>query len=360
MTALAGLLEAAASRARWRDVVVAQEILELVDQGQVGDYDNIAKKQKRVEWYFEDVAKGFSGRTMTVPVATLVRDLRRKAEWIVQHLNKKEWIQARGQSWFNGYYDNAGRRVEGVNGSHVRMTLAGQVYPVMTGVAPVDRVRQVVKAVNAHLWDKSLGGVRLNTNFGTIQPNLGRAFSFAFGEKENGAIFSHMAVMYSYALYKRGFVNEGHRVLNGLFQMATHSARSRIFPGLPEYFNNEGRGRYAYLTGSASWYVLTLLTQAYGVRGEWGDLLLAPKLTPSQFDAHGQASVQVTFAGRPVTVIYHNPKKLTYEKIRIKNIKTEKGPVAFARISDKEAVISRAWITRQKNIRLHVELGEAK
>lgn len=360
MVALAALLEAAASRAGWRDVVVAQEILELVDQGPVGDYDSVAKKQKRVEWYFEDVAKGFSGRTMTVPIATIVRDLRRKAEWITHHLNTKEWVEARGQSWFNGYYDNMGHRVEGANGHHIRMTLAGQVYPVMAGVAPSERVRRVIKAVNAHLWDKNLGGVRLNTNFGAIQPNLGRAFSFAFGEKENGAIFSHMAVMYSYALYKRGFVNEGHRVLGGLFQMATNSARSRIFPGLPEYFNNEGRGRYAYLTGSASWYVLTLLTQAYGVRGEWGDLLLAPKLVPSQFDGQGQASVQVTFAGRPVTVIYHNPKKLAYEKIKIKNIKTETGPVVFTRMSDKEAVIGRAWIVRQKSVRLHVELGEVK
>lgn len=40
-------------------------------------------------------------------------------------------------------------------------------------------------------------------------------FGFAYGEKENGAVFSHMAVMFANALYKRGFVKEGHRALDG-------------------------------------------------------------------------------------------------------------------------------------------------
>ena len=34
---------------------------------------------------------------------------------------------------------------------------------------------------------------------------MGRMFGFAYGEKENGAVFSHMAVMYANALYQRGF-----------------------------------------------------------------------------------------------------------------------------------------------------------
>ena len=38
-------------------------------------------------------------------------------------------------------------------------------------------------------------------------------FGFAYGEKENGAVFSHMAVMYANALYKQGFIKEGYKVL---------------------------------------------------------------------------------------------------------------------------------------------------
>ena len=32
-----------------------------------------------------------------------------------------------------------------------------------------------------------------------------------------------------------------------------------------------GRGAYAYLTGSASWLLLTLLTESFGVKGRLGD-----------------------------------------------------------------------------------------
>ena len=34
-------------------------------------------------------------------------------------------------------------------------------------------------------------------------------FGFAYGEKENGAVFSHMTVMFANALYRRGFAKEG-------------------------------------------------------------------------------------------------------------------------------------------------------
>ena len=43
-----------------------------------------------------------------------------------------------------------------------------------------------------------------------------------------------------------------------------------------------------------------------GVRGEAGDLLLAPQLTAEQFDETGTAELRLTFAGRPLTVRYHN------------------------------------------------------
>ena len=81
-----------------------------------------------------------------------------------------------GGYYNNGYYDNAGRRVEGkgVDG-RLRMTLSGQVYPVMAGVADEKRVKAIVASVNKHLRDPKLGGVRLNTDFGASQPDLGRA-----------------------------------------------------------------------------------------------------------------------------------------------------------------------------------------
>ncbi len=96
-----------------------------------------------------------------------------------------------------------------------------------------------------------------------------------------------MAIMFANALYQRGFVAEGREVLDSIYRMSVRTEKSRIYPGIPEYFNSAGRGLYLYLTGSASWLVLTVLTQVFGVRGHYGDLLLAPKFTGDDFNGTG-------------------------------------------------------------------------
>lgn len=85
-----------------------------------------------------------------------------------------------------------------------------------------------------------------------------------------------------------------------------------MYPGLPEYINPKGRGLYPYLTGSASWYLLTLVTQVFGVRGRMGDLELAPMFLATQFDQKNEASIRTIFAGQKLEVVYHNPQKLGF------------------------------------------------
>ena len=122
-----------------------------------------------------------------------------------------------------------------------------------------------------------------------------------------------MTVMYAYALYERGFVREGHDVLRSIYKMSIDTKKSKIYPGIPEYFGPSGRGRYHYLTGSASWLILTQLKQVFGIRGTRGDLLLAPQLVKEEFDAQtGVAMATCRFAGREVTVTYENPNGLDY------------------------------------------------
>ena len=92
---------------------------------------------------------------------------------------------------------------------------------------------------------------------------------------------------------------------------------SRIYPGIPEYFRSDGRGMYHYLTGAASWFMLTMITQVFGVRGEAGDLIFAPRLMGEQFDNQGKASVSLVFAGKQLEVIYENgPNTKTAGNIR--------------------------------------------
>lgn len=347
---IAQLLERLAREHGLKEIVVARELVLLLDTVTSSiNYDSAADKRRRLfEEYFKAVQPAVSGETMSLLVTDVINDLKHKGEWAVKKIREQEKVslEENGEkfSLFNGYYDNDGERVEGIKNGNVRMTLTGQVFPIMHGIATGEDIREVVRSANRFLKDRELGSFRLNTDFGVRHYlSLGRAFGFAFGTKENGAVFSHMAVMYGYALYKQGFAREGYEVLRSLYNAAMNSERAKIYPGIPEYFDSLGRGMYHFLTGSASWYVLTLLTMAYGVRGELGDLVLSPKLVKEEFSS-GEARAICQFAGRKMTVTYRNPEKLDFGKYRINKVLLNGQEVAIERRGEAEVKLARELI----------------
>ncbi|OUN70324.1 cellobiose phosphorylase [Faecalibacterium sp. An58] len=296
--------------------ILEEALVLLNDQPEV--LDQVEAKHRVLEQYAGACSHTISGRQVEVRLEDLAASLEKKASWLTAWLQGHEWIDAGdGQGWYNSYYDDHGRAVEGIFPTGVRMMLTGQVFAIMGGVATDAQVGQITRSADRYLYRREIGGYRLNTDFHELKFDLGRMFGFAYGEKENGAVFSHMAVMYANALYRRGFVQEGWKALKSLADTALDFDTSRIYPGIPEYFRADGRGMYHYLTGAASWYMMTMITQAFGVRGEAGDLLLEPKLTAGQFDEKGRAMVSVTFAGRRLTVCYENPERLDYGSYRI-------------------------------------------
>jgi cellobiose phosphorylase len=302
-------------------VAIAEELEILLKKT---DYNSVNAKKRMLERYFDAVHPSISGRKARVSSSWLAGDLRAKSEWVLNHVRKTEWLK---EGFFNGYYDNKKRRVEGAAGGRVRMMLPSQVFAIMSGAADKRQIRAIMDNAINHLFDKDLKGFRLNTDFGSEAHDLGRAFSFLYGHKENGAVFSHMAVMFAYALYSRGFAEEGWRVLSSIYRMSADTARSKIYPCLPEYFGPDGRGMYSYLTGSASWFVFTMLTQAFGVRGRAGDLLIEPRLTAGQFKDASTISVSRIFAGRRLKISFSNPEKLQWGGYRITGAKLNSRPI---------------------------------
>lgn len=270
-------------------------------------YDSVSQKQELLRRYAARCRHTVSGRRVRLPLLKIAENLEEKAGWMAGHIRRQEWIADGGDGWFNSYYDNHGRPLEGVCDGRVRMMLTGQVFAIMSGTASESQVQAITRAADRYLYKKELGGYRLNTDFAELKFDMGRMFGFAYGEKENGAVFCHMAVMYANALYRRGFVREGWKALRALADAALDFETSRIYPGIPEYFNAEGRGMYHYLTGAASWYLLTLLTQAFGVHGENGDLVITPKLVREQFDEAGRAAVDFCFAEKQFCAVFACP-----------------------------------------------------
>jgi cellobiose phosphorylase len=301
------------------EIELAAELFPLLDTlNQPVDYSSPSAKKDLLASYFKTIQHTSSGEKIRIATSRLASDLNAKSEWLTEHLRKNEWIRnSEGYAWFNGYYDNNGERLEGDHPNGVRLTLTGQVFPLMGGVATDAQAREVTRAVDHYLYASALQGHRLNTDLGEVKLNMGRCFGYAYGHKENGAVFSHMAVMYAYALYERGFVREGHKVLDGLYRQSAQFSSSRMYPGIPEYFNNRGRGMYPYLTGSARWYLLTLVTRVFGVYGVLGDLAIDPKLVRIQFDSEGKTGLTTLFAGQKLEILYHNPAGLDIGQYRV-------------------------------------------
>ena len=105
--------------------------------------------------------------------------------------------------------------------------------------------------------------------------------------------------------------------LMALYSQSMNMEKSHIYPGIPEYFGRGGRGLYHYLTGAASWYLLTTLTLMFGIRGELGDLLIEPKLLEQQFNEEGNVSVQFRFSGRNLRVQIENKNRVPYENYTV-------------------------------------------
>jgi len=332
------------------NVELAEELLVLLS-GNDELYDKVEEKRKVLKEYCSKCRHNIRGKVIGIDCNELISNIEGKAKWLKNHIQKNEWISNKeGYSWYNGYYDNNARRVEGDGEYGTRMMLTGQVFTIMSSTATEEQVKSIVKAADRYLYDESIGGYRLNTNFNEVKTDLGRMFGFAYGHKENGAVFSHMAIMYANALYQRGFAEEGFKVIDTLYNHCNNFEVSRIYPGVPEYINQKGRGMYHYLTGSASWLILTVLSEMFGVKGEMGDLAFNPKLLEKQFNEENKAVIDMTFAERKLRIEYVNDNRKEYGKYSINEIYINGKEYEF----DVKASISRELIKELDHNSKHI------
>lgn len=317
--------------------------------------DSTEEKLYALDIYCRACAEGSGAEKAAYDTASVAEALRVKAKCLAERIRRQEWLESGEDGWFNSYYDNAGMAVESAAPGQERMMLTGQVFALMSNVADHEQAERLVRAARRLLFDEHIGGYRLNTDFGAFPNRLGRMFAFAYGSKENGSVFCHMAVMYAWALYQRGFVKEGFEALTALWRQALDFPVSRIYPGIPEYFAPDGRGMYHYLTGAAAWMLRTVTRQMYGVQGKLGALYLEPKLLERQFDAQNEAAIQLRFGGLSWRIVYHNEGRLEYGAYRIVRMLLDGEPIPSGSVSQQ-------WIAAAKPgsaHRIDVILGEA-
>ncbi len=313
------------------EIELYEEIFILLDNRK--SYDDIGYKKNLLNKYFESIYPEITGRKKKIKLKDLSDDLHKKADWLYNFIRKREWVEVDKETgFFNGYYNNDGKNVDGIFAEKVlvdgvRMGLTGQVFTLMSGIATEKQAKALYNASKKYLKEKH-GGYKLNTPLGPNQLNFGRLFAFAYGEKENGATFSHMVVMFMNALYKRGLIKEGFEVFESIYNLCINKDKAKIYPGIPEYFTPEGKGMYHYLTGSASWFILTLLSEIYCVKGELGGLLISPKLPDKFFSASNEVSVSLNFSNKKLFIKFKTGSKKKFyhkvEEVKINGIKLPK------------------------------------
>jgi cellobiose phosphorylase len=330
LISIAGLLLKYKELNKVDHIKLYRELLHLTGLEVPLNYEMPLEKRERLAQYYELVDQNFTGEKVVVSIEALSKELRCMGEWLLGHIRKSEWIESKsGYGFFNGYYNNSGERVDGDCEDGTRMNLTAQTFAIMSGAATDEQVIRSYRAAGAILKDPNTGGYRLTTPLGPNTWNFGRGFAVVYGEKETGGHFNHMVVMFMNGLYRRGFVKEAYEVFTTIYRLANDTEKAKIYPGIPEYISSEGQGKYHYLSGSASWLLMTVLIEMYGVRGEYGDLVLSPKLVDKQFDSDGKAKTRAFFLGRRIIVTYHNPNGLNYDEYKINRISINEKPVDF-------------------------------
>lgn len=217
-------------------------------------------------------------------------------------------------SHYKSYVNNDGKFLE----DGKKISLTAQAMALMNNVPSKELALNVAAFTKNELFDANIGGYRLNSNYEKVLTNMGRAYGFAYGHKENGAVFCHMATMYTYGLYNYNLVDYGFESINALLDQALNPD-SNVLVGVPEYFNNEGVGKYPFLTGTASWLIKLLREQVFGINFNYGVLSFNPKLAKKDF-INGVASIKTYLFGKLRTVKYINDKNLEYGNYKISKI----------------------------------------
>lgn len=335
-------------------ISVLKEVLPLFDTGyEPIDYHNIKAKKQLLKAYFNSVRHQVSGETVLMPIQVAIDDLMKKYAFFHEHLNRNEWMETSDASegWFNGYYDNQSNRLESTDPLLPKMTLTGQTFILMSKLVSKPRIEKIIQAVNHHLMDDLIKIPRLNTDFHLNSMKMGRFMGFAYGHKENGSMFSHMAVMYAFSLFENDFVEEGREIIDHIYHYMSDVDRSKMLPGIAEYIDSEGRGMYHYLTGSASWLMLTYIEQVFGIKGYYGDLVVSPRLKASDFQSGFDVRINTVINGHLCRIHFENPEQLNYREYLIESVNGQK-------VHESTFIIQKATVNKPESY--HVVLGRIK
>ncbi len=290
------------------EILQNYETIELFDD--LGNLILNIEEQNDLNEYFDKVAN-FNSKVKNYKTKTLIDKINYQIDKLSQTIKDKAFMN---NGALQSYIDNDGNFLD-----KNTVSLTGQAMALLNKTITSSQAKQIAKITKQRLYNSDKGGYHLNENYNEIKLNMGRAYGFSYNHKENGAVFSHMALMYAYGLYEYNLVDYGHEALHALINRAKDQ-NSKVALGIPEYFNDLGEGKYLYLTGSATWLIKTIKEQLFGLTMKDGVLYLNPKLAKTDF-YNKKASIKTKILGENTTLTVYNLKDLDFNEYQIKEIR---------------------------------------
>ncbi len=329
-----------------KKVKILKELIILLDYlpGQYRiDYNSPNEKQKLLKKYFDSVKNKVSGIKTDIYIDDLIIDLNSKSKHILNIIRDNEILTTNtGYKFFNGHYDDNLNKIGCSIEKNLMMDLTSQVMPILCEISDKKLSKEIYRSVKKYLKDKDSPGIRLTTEFKSVDLKVGRITGFVYGYKEHGSKWIQQNIMLAYALYKLDLVDEANEIMNDVYEICNNQKKAKIFPGIPSFFNSDNKGLYCYLTGSSSWYLLTLITQIFGVRGEKGYLVIHPKLSEEYFDERGISIIKTSFSSIDFNIKYINTNIKKYHTYKIKNFTVNDKIVSkeFVKITDRKIIFT--------------------
>lgn len=239
--------------------------------------------------------------------------------------------------WYFRATKDSGEKIGSSENTEGRIFLNAQSWSVMSGIAPEDKGRAAMKAVEKHLL-KNNGALLLAPAYTVPDKFIGYLSRYAPGRRENGGVYTHAATWAIWAFAKlkdSKNVYKAYKNLNPIYsglEPDKYIAEPYVTPGnidgpdSPDY----GMGGWTWYTGSASWFQKVCVDWILGIRADEKGLIIDPCI-PEEWNGY---TVRRMFRGAEILISVINDSHVSsgISRIEIDGKVCEKGFIDAAYI----------------------------
>ncbi len=283
-------------------------------------------------FFLHDVLEAFIPLCATRGDANRAAHYRSTQERLRAALNDAGWD---GEWYRRGYYDS-GDPLGSKDSDECRIDALAQAWAVISRVAPSDRARQAIDAVERHLISEKDGIIRLLTPaFERTANDPGYIKGYVPGVRENGGQYTHAALWVVRAVAELSRNNRAAALLRminpishtrtpeqvAVYQIEPYVVAADVY-GEPPHV---GRGGWSWYTGSAGWMYRVAIESILGLRLTHGEGASIAPCIPDDWPGF--------------TVSYRLPGESTRYEIVVRNPQASAGPPIAASVDGVAALL---------------------